>query len=183
MFKWFRTIFSLGAPDNSQFHFHIGEGRSFESHSAKAEHIIKRSTKFELNESTIGLSNRDFLSYIIVVHRWNFENWSDGKLPVIFRFLIYLIVILSVANSLSVPDYHWVRLSFCNPTRSFEEMFVWKSQTVSLEFGILRCRRLNFRNFSGYEVSGHFVPWSDRKIVSSFHKKVSSFHICYFLNV
>ena len=69
MFKWFRSIFSLGAADNSQFHFHIGEGRSFESHSAKAEHIIKRSTKFGLNESTIGLNNRDFLSYIIVVHR------------------------------------------------------------------------------------------------------------------
>ena len=32
-------------------------------------------------------------------------------------------------------------------------MFVWKSQTVQLEFGILRCRRLNFRNFSGYKVA------------------------------
>ena len=84
-------------------------GRSFESHSTKAEHIIKRSTKFGFNESTIGLKNRDFLSYIIVVHRWNFENWSDGSnLPVIFRFLIYLIAILSVANSLSVTDCHWV---------------------------------------------------------------------------
>ena len=75
----------------------------------KAEHIIKRSKQFGLHESTIGLKNREFLSYIIVVHRWNFENWSNGSnLPVIFRFLIYLIVMISVADSLSVPDYRWV---------------------------------------------------------------------------
>ena len=41
-------------------------------------------------------------------------------------------------------------LGLCNPTRSFEEMFVRKRQT---DFGILRCRRLNCRNFSGYEVA------------------------------
>ena len=32
-------------------------------------------------------------------------------------------------------------------------MFVRKSQTVELDFGILRCRRLNCHNFSGYEVA------------------------------
>ena len=32
-------------------------------------------------------------------------------------------------------------------------MFVWKSQTVQLEFGILSCPILNCRKFSGYKVA------------------------------
>ena len=32
-------------------------------------------------------------------------------------------------------------------------MFVWRSETVRLEFGILSCPRLNCHNFSGYEVA------------------------------